>query len=408
MLLYKHLTKFIRTVQPWTRQQYVDNIPNPSKRKSYQDCLDRLEQGGKIYSRVTPHNKIEKFKATKGNTFRYKAPRLIQARDQTFNIECGRYIKPLEQLLKLSSPNFAKGNYDEIGRRVEKLARKYKYYTEADHKTFDAHVTPEQLKLTHKFYLRCFKNDKTLESLLKKKIKNRIKTRDGTTWTVHGTRMSGDVDTSLGNSLINYAIIKQVLQNLRIDGDAIVNGDDSIIFTNEPIDTSLARMMFALYNQETEIGESQTNIHRVEFCRTRLVYPATGKPTMMMDPDRLNDVFGMTHKNIRLKDYDDYLINVKLANATINRNTPLGYYWNTGERPKSNKHLDFDLLRVLEREKFNQCSTTEITVSMFLAYPNLSESLKTTQKLVKMHKPRIKSTSWMIDHDNQTLQMIPD
>lgn len=43
--------------------------------------------------------------------------------------------------------------------------------------------------------------------------------------------MSGDVDTSFGNSIINYAILKEVIRILGLKGDAIVNGDDSLIFT---------------------------------------------------------------------------------------------------------------------------------------------------------------------------------
>jgi hypothetical protein len=43
--------------------------------------------------------------------------------------------------------------------------------------------------------------------------------------------MSGDVDTSFGNSLINYYILISLLKELNVVGDAIVNGDDFIIFT---------------------------------------------------------------------------------------------------------------------------------------------------------------------------------
>jgi hypothetical protein len=44
-------------------------------------------------------------------------------------------------------------------------------------------------------------------------------------------QMPGDVDTSFGNSLIKYYILISLLNELNIVGDAIVNGDDFILFT---------------------------------------------------------------------------------------------------------------------------------------------------------------------------------
>lgn len=390
-------------IEPWTRQQYVDAIIDPGKRKSYQDCLDEMERTGKVYSHIVPHTKIEKMKSNK-----YKAPRLIQARHMSHNIEVGRFLKPLEIAIKSKFINFAKGNYDSIAKRIEKLASKFKFFTESDHTTFDAHITVEHLKMTHKFYLTCFNQNRTLQKYLKKTINNRIRTRDGTKWTVKGTRMSGDVDTSFGNSLVNYAIIMQVLENLQLKGDAIVNGDDSIIFTDQKINNQLAKTMFDIYNQETEIKESETSIHRVEFCRTKLVYPASGIPTMMMDPQRLNSIYGMTYKIIPPEEYANYLINIKKANESINKNTPIGHYWHTDEEIKHDKHIDYSLKRVITRESINQTSTTEITITMFIAYPTLLEDLAKTTELIKRNLPRKSSPSWFIDHDNKTLQQLND
>lgn len=112
-----------------------------------------MQMGDPVVDLVTPYTKIEKVKASN-----YKAPRMIQGRDVTFNIEYAKFIKPLEDKITKTGHkaiHFGKGDYDEIGRRVFKLPREYKYYTKADHKTFDACVTREHLRLTHKFYLAC-------------------------------------------------------------------------------------------------------------------------------------------------------------------------------------------------------------------------------------------------------------
>lgn len=261
-------------------------------------------------------------------THKYKAPRMIQARHITFNIEYGRYIKPLEHFITKkhwNKTNFGKGDYDELGSRIHKLARKYKYYTECDHSTFGAHVTKEHLRLTHKFYQSCYRHDATLRKLSAKTLRNNCISRQGDKYKVKGTRMSGDVDTSFGNSLINYAILKQLLVELSLDGDVIVNGDDSIIFSNSPIQISRAIEILRTYNMETEIKSSVTNIHDVEFCRCKVILNDLGKYTMMINPKRLEDIYGMTYRQVN--SYVSYLVETAFCVAAINKANPVGNIW---------------------------------------------------------------------------------
>nr|UDL14007.1 MAG: RNA dependent RNA polymerase [Xiangshan tombus-like virus] len=316
---YKHIKKFVRHPNKLTKQQYVDRISDSTKRALYQRALADIEQGRGYSTRVQPFTKIEKLPATK-----YKAPRMIQARHLSFNIEYGVYIKPLEDALS-ANKHFGKGNYLDIGRKVHKLQQKYRFYTEADHSNFDAHITVEQLRLTHTFYQSCYRHNPKLRNLSSKTLSNSCSTRDGVRYKARGSRMSGDVDTSLGNSLINYAIIKDVLHKLNISGEAIVNGDDSIIFTNTPIPQEKAAKLFLKYNQETKIMQSQSNIRKVEFCRTKLIMNNHGQPTMMIDPIRLNDIFGMTYKST--SDYSEHCRQVIACNIACNSSNPLYSYW---------------------------------------------------------------------------------
>ncbi|CAG4973930.1 unnamed protein product [Colias eurytheme] len=161
--LYKHLRKFLCHPERFSRDEYVDSIDDPGRRKAYRAAVTDLENGDGAVARVTPFTKIEKC-----TTSKYKAPRMIQGRDIRFNVEYGRYIKPLEIRLTKKSAyrhNFGKGDYDEIAARIAKLDKKYLYKTEADHKTFDAYVTPEHLKLTHTFYSACYKQLRTIARL---------------------------------------------------------------------------------------------------------------------------------------------------------------------------------------------------------------------------------------------------
>ncbi|APG76359.1 hypothetical protein 2 [Hubei diptera virus 15] len=361
------LRRFKCRVQPWSYDEYIESMDCPSKRQFYLDTKLDMEAGRTISNRITPFTKLEKM-----GTNKYKAPRLIQARHPTFNLALGCYIKPLERALKFRD-NFGKGTYDQIGAKVARLSRKYKYYTEGDHLTFDAHVTVEMLRLCHRFYLRCFNNDSKLLRLCGKTIRNRALSRNGERYTVNGTRMSGDVDTSFGNSIINYYIIRSVLADLHLSGDAIVNGDDYIIFTDVPIDGSAATTAFRRYNMDTKLLPSSSNIHTVSFCRTKLFYHPDGHPTMGFDPVRLKKIYGCTNIMYPFEDYMQYLELIHHANYMININSPIHTNWKP--LPKLESKLKKYMTRSLERVFNKQLSNKPydydyLTPSYIEAYPD--------------------------------------
>jgi len=308
---------------------------------------------------------------------------MIQARHITFNIQYGTYIKPLEEMITKKSRykvNFGKGNYDTIAKKIAHFTSKYKYYTEADHSVFDAHITVEMLSLTHKFYQACYYHNKELRELSRQTLYNKCRTRQGDRYTCRGTRMSGDVDTSLGNSLINYALIKEVLFKLGIEGDAIVNGDDSIIFTNKPLNIELATEYFSQLNMDTKLSLSTTNIHTVQYCQTKFVLRSDGTPTMMADPKRMYQRFGMTHTLLNHEYYPHYLQELMLCHSLTHTNTPLGYAWLAAfdrtrtiplDRAYKLKWIDQEYYSAMEREILSTKSTAEYTQSMYQAYEHI-------------------------------------
>lgn len=428
--LGRHLRKFIHKInKPWTEDQYIDSITNTTKKKAYQEILNWMRKTGKIISLVQPFTKIEKMQLSK-----YKAPRMIQGRHFSFNIAYGKYIKPLEKMVskysKKSSKYFGKGDYDTQAAKILEMASKYNYYTECDHTTFDAHVTVEHLKVTHQFYKQCYPTEyhHELTKLSKRTIRNTCISRTGDRYTVKGTRMSGDVDTGFGNCLINYAIIKDILEKMKIKGEVIVNGDDSIIFTNTEINQIEFEQHCRKYNMETKCNKSETNIHKVEFCRTKLIFNAEGVPTMMIKPTRLTDIYGMEY-NISKKNYHQYLTETALCNTLINANNPVGAIWaktfninifnhiNYKEKEKKEKKIEkilikLDMLEHSKRMKMlnltpNQASTAEITQSCLAAWPEIMEYEKEVKKIYNIYNQhKYKYDNYLIkaiiNHDNQT------
>lgn len=371
---YKYLQKYLSHPTPMGRGEYCDSMPTPSKRVHYHAALSEIDRLGRYKSIITPFTKIEKMK-----TGKYKAPRMIQARHTTFNIEYGRYIKPLESFTtkkhKLNY-HFGKGDYNDVARRILTLSRKYSHYTEGDHSEFDAHVTKEHLRVTHKFYQRCYKNDPAIMKLSRRTLNNRCISPYGDKYSVRGTRMSGDVDTSFGNSLINQFILQYLLDELKLKGEAIVNGDDFILFTNGPVDIELAKSILLTMNMECKFIPSKTSIHEVEFCRAKLIYSNNGMATMMIDPERILSIYGMTYHEI--PDYIEYLRQVMVAIYSINRSNVVGSlarkYYKTIPFPKS-KYRNSTLLtrqlhRIIDREAdafIDQ--STEINIFHITAYP---------------------------------------
>lgn len=322
---------------------------------------------------------------------------MIQGRDIAFNIEYGRFIKPIEDKCG-KRVQFAKGTNLDIADKIRKLVKTYRYYTECDHKTFDAHVTTEMLKLTHTLYQACYHHNPSLRAMSKKTLNNNCKSRDGTKYRVRGTRMSGDVDTSLGNSLINYAILKEAVTSLVGKCEIIVNGDDSIIFTNRPINIETLKTTLREYNMESEIKPSVTCIHKVEFCRHRYIINNLGKPSMMIDPHRITSIYGMTYK--QQSDYVEYLREVCICNIAINISNPVSKYWKDiydacwrNQPIKFFEIFDFKhvelrtrLAAVKEIMQHIIIDSGEMNVTVFRAFGNLDDWIASKTKVIKQIK----------------------
>lgn len=138
--------------------------------------------------------------------------------------------------------------------------------------------------------------------------------------------MSGDVDTSLGNSLINYALLSGILHECGVHVfDIIVNGDDSVIFSNVPIPTEKFIKIAKKYNMESKAQPSTDNIHTTEFCRTKYVIKPDGTPTMFYNPERAIKIFGMHYRHT--EDDDSFLYQTAYANSIMQSNTMIGQYW---------------------------------------------------------------------------------
>lgn len=402
---FEYIKHMVVRTRPWTRRRYVQGIVPASRQRLYLRHEEDLETGGRVRAYVQPFNKAnEKFNLTK-----YKPSRMIQARHITFNIEYGKYIKPLElQLTKNSKFKhyFGKGDPVELSDRIGKLSSKYLYMTEGDHTTFDAHVTKEMLRVTHKFYLSCFGYNRELMALCRRTLNNNCISRKGDKYRVAGTRMSGDVDTSFGNSLINLAILMASCARLGVYAEFIVNGDDFIIFSNEVVDIAELEKIFRIYNMETKMKPSTRLHNTVEFCRTKRVLTADGEYSMLKDVQRTYSNFGMTTS--RPQNYLQYILELTHATWKMNKLNPLGLYFKdlyikldelynqSSKLPSSGanrlvkyqyKYLDDGIVSAAKAmRRYKDTKSYELTTDMLLAYPEIVNIRKYNRQIIRRFK----------------------
>nr|UNI81602.1 MAG: RNA polymerase [Groundnut rosette virus] len=271
-------------VTPWTLEDVWMSYKG-SQRVRYKQAVDSLNIRplSKSDARVSTFIKAEKvnFKAKPD-----PAPRVIQPRDPRFNAVFAKYIKPLEPLLykalgKLYKyPCVAKGfNAVETG---EIVAKKWKMFANPvcvglDASRFDQHVSVDALRFTHGVYRRFIKNPE-FDKLLRWMYTNRCRgaAKDGfVKYTVNGCRMSGDMDTALGNCVLMVLMTRHLLLSLGIPHELLDNGDDCIVIMDRE---HLARFNDAVKPYYSNLGftmkveEPVYSLERVDFCQTRPVY----------------------------------------------------------------------------------------------------------------------------------------
>jgi len=271
-----------------TRQQVVDCYTG-SKRRVYESALQSLarEPLNKTDARLSSFVKFEKQDV-------HKAPRVINPRSPRFNLELGRYLKHAEHHF-FRSINKAFGartpatvikgfNYDVSASilRAKWDLFKNPVAVGLDASKFDMHVSVEALKYEHKFYTSLFPGSRRLKRMLKWQLFNEgvAYTADGTVkFKMHGTRSSGDLNTSLGNCIIMCAMIHAYAAECGVVVELCNNGDDCVVIMERDdlirfsggLDEWFRKRGFAM-TVETAVDVFE----QIEFCQTRPVQLQSG------------------------------------------------------------------------------------------------------------------------------------
>lgn len=182
----------------------------------------------------------------------YKHPRLINSRSDAFKVVVGPYIKLIEEIV-YRNPYFVKGQrIDLFPEKLVKLVGS-PCYLETDYSSFESGFHPDYTRVCELELFRHFlyENNRNIYSIIERCYGHYVKGKwsprpekgfnDEYKFSVVGTRMSGDMWTSLANGFSNLMNMLFLCHDKGLDYRKIrghVEGDDGLFALPGPILTS--------------------------------------------------------------------------------------------------------------------------------------------------------------------------
>lgn len=331
---------YIKRSMPATTQEELGEFAlkyPPSKRKRYLDALDQVLTNGidEDDAFVTQFVKCEKVAPTKINP----DPRSIQFRAPKYCVMLASYLKPMEQFLyqmKLRSPH-CKSYTRVVGKglnqveRAELLQRKLENFSDPvilslDMSRFDQHVSLEALEIEHSVYLHS-NPDPYFRQLLSWQLHNKVRSKLGFRYKTRGKRMSGDMNTALGNCVQMIAMVSGAMEELNVWFDIMDDGDDCLlIIESRDLDLVVAKLpaMMLLCGHELKIEHIAHSMNDVEWCQSKPIYDGT-KWKFVRNPFKVMSgaLVGVRWFGIKPKTRLEYLSGIARCELVLNSGVPV-------------------------------------------------------------------------------------
>jgi hypothetical protein len=241
------------------------------------DMLTRMDAELKFFG---------KFEKTSLN----KANRIISPRSARYNLVLGKYLKKAEKLYFHAINKAMNGQTEHtvikgmnVVETASALRDKWNQFKDPvgvslDARKYDAHIGVEALRWEHGFYTGVFDSSDELRRILGWQLKNKGVgyCRDGK---VHarfpGKRCSGDLNTSLGNTIIMCGLVDSLVRSLQITSELADNGDDCIVMMErENVERFVSAVPghFAKYGFRMTVEPTVDVFERIEFCQSHPVF----------------------------------------------------------------------------------------------------------------------------------------
>jgi hypothetical protein len=227
-------------------------------------------------------------------------PRPIQFRDSVFCVEVARFLKPIEHhLYELSGADgtglpqtrmVGKGlNQVQRAELLEEKMSRFKSpcVISLDMSRFDQHCSKPLLRIEHSVYLHCC-SDPYFKWLLSLQLKNTCYTKNGFVYITCGKRMSGDMNTALGNCIIMIIMVIAMMAHYPgVHWDCFDDGDDCLLIveaTEQQAIVDQCPAIFLSYGHEVKIEKIAYEMSNVSWCQSSPIEYALGKWKFVRDP----------------------------------------------------------------------------------------------------------------------------
>nr|WKV34507.1 MAG: RNA-dependent RNA polymerase [Riboviria sp.] len=275
-------------------------LMNPASRKKYRRFMMMPSYSLMHWmSRTRLFTKMERIPIVKRG--KPKAPRAIQTRSQHYHWLLAAYTKPLEHHLynwRIQGLRvIAKGlNLNQRANLLRKHMRPGRVCISLDATDWDGHCSPPLLNLEHRYYLRTFQYDPSLQQLLRCQLTNQGTTLTGLSYLVQGSRMSGDMNTALGNCVLAASLALHAAERVHpkcIESgrvSVVCDGDDTLLFADEellqPLLDELPRI-YALFGHVLRVDGVAKSLQDIEFCQHKPMELSNGCWVMVPDPRKV-------------------------------------------------------------------------------------------------------------------------
>lgn len=327
-------------LRPWSIKEVLP-LWHGSKLRVYTDAYNSLIGSPLARSDgfLSTFVKCEKINASKADP----VPRVIQPRNPRYNLEVAAYLKPHEKKFYkridqmwdkdgLGDKTIFKGL--DASQTAENFLLKASRYNNPvfvglDASRFDQHVSATALEWEHDVYLNSFSYGRNkLAKLLSWQIDNiaNVWTSEGRIkYRVKGRRMSGDMNTSLGNCLLMSSMVHSYMRYKGIPCSLANNGDDCVLIfekhylkQTEDLGDWFLEMGFKMVREEPLY-----DIRQVPFCQTHVLTSPTHNisvrdPNVAVSKD-LHSTFPFTHHTL----YNEWLTSVGTCGLISNSGVPV-------------------------------------------------------------------------------------
>jgi len=317
-----------KPIRPYS-QQHIINAAFGYKRQMIRRAFEEYNERGwqDSYTKIKAFIKFEKAADRYDDPLEFKTPRLIQHRDPAYCYTLAQYLSPVSDQVfskrwggKTRLPWFTKGlDTWGVGERIAAMRRKGDVFILLDHSRYDSTLRAELRQMVeYRYYKQWFKNDQWLSYMLDQQINNKGTTKSGIKYEVHGTMMSGEYNTSLGDSLLNYALIRTWVGD---SADIICNGDDSVVCLPRDVFDSLDPTFFEDAGFKTKM-QVVYDIHDVDYCQMKPCL-ISGRWRMVRDPTRFLSRVAYTCKTLQGAAWEDLAWSIGAGELSCNGGVPV-------------------------------------------------------------------------------------